>query len=300
MNLNPQRINQMISSHAENAHVLNPDITKDQHIFRTYMDRFLCRIFSDPEDSDWILKGGTGIIARVPTGRRTTDIDLYTSGYSLDSALEALKASAFIDLNDSFRFEYLKHQFKFERQLQPDVQLYNVTFQIFIAGKDKGPLNIDLAVGRSPIGNIELQNPEGRLNIKEFKTFPYRLFPLEHQIAEKVCAAMSSFGSHQSSREKDLVDLVVIASQKMVNGRDLRTALEHEIKHRGLHPISNFTVPTNWGRGYKRHLKTTPAAKSYPEIQDALALMDKFIDPAFKQGHSGLWDPILLEWQQNI
>lgn len=297
MSIDPQRINQMISSHAENAHALNPDISKNQYVYRTYMDRFLCRIFSNPEDSDWILKGGTGIIARVPTGRRTTDIDLYTSGYSLDSALEALMASASIDLDDSFRFQYIKHQLKFDRELQPDVQLYNVTFQILISGQDKGPLNIDLAVGGSPIGNIELQNPEGRLNIQEFITFPYRLFPLEHQIAEKVCAAMSSFGSNQSSREKDLVDLVVIATRKKVNGRDLRRALEHEIKHRGIDLISTFTVPANWGRGYKKHLKTTPAAKDYPEIQDALALMAKFIDPALKQGHSGLWDPLLLEWQ---
>ena len=37
-------------------------------------DRFLCRVFSDP-DGRFILKGGSGLLARIPDGRATRDID---------------------------------------------------------------------------------------------------------------------------------------------------------------------------------------------------------------------------------
>ena len=41
-------------------------------------DRFLCRVFSDP-DGRFILKGGSGLLARIPDGRATRDIDFATA-----------------------------------------------------------------------------------------------------------------------------------------------------------------------------------------------------------------------------
>ena len=40
-------------------------------------DRFLCRVFSDSE-SRFILKGGSGMLARVPNARATRDADFAT------------------------------------------------------------------------------------------------------------------------------------------------------------------------------------------------------------------------------
>lgn len=41
-------------------------------------DRFLCRVFSDP-DGRFILKGGSGLLVRIPDGRVTRDIDFATA-----------------------------------------------------------------------------------------------------------------------------------------------------------------------------------------------------------------------------
>lgn len=41
---------------------------------RALRDRFLCRVFSNP-DGRFILKGGSGLLARIPDGRVTRDID---------------------------------------------------------------------------------------------------------------------------------------------------------------------------------------------------------------------------------
>ncbi len=53
-------------------------------------DRFLCRIFSDP-DGRFILKGGSGLLARIPNGRATRDIDFATTPReSSESALATI------------------------------------------------------------------------------------------------------------------------------------------------------------------------------------------------------------------
>ena len=45
---------------------------------RALRDRFLCRVFSDP-DGRFILKGGSGLLVRIPDGRVTRDIDFATA-----------------------------------------------------------------------------------------------------------------------------------------------------------------------------------------------------------------------------
>lgn len=54
-------------------------------------DRFLCRVFADPAER-FILKGGSGLLARIPDARATRDIDFATtSRESSESALAALE-----------------------------------------------------------------------------------------------------------------------------------------------------------------------------------------------------------------
>ncbi len=47
-------------------------------------------------------------------------------------------------------------------------------------------------------------------------SYPYRLYPVANQIADKVCATLADYHGRPSSREKDLVDLVVIAVTQSV------------------------------------------------------------------------------------
>ena len=68
-------------------------------------DRFLCRVF-DGADGRFVLKGGSGLLARIPDARATKDIDFATSSRgSAETALRMLNALAARDLGDfcSFR-----------------------------------------------------------------------------------------------------------------------------------------------------------------------------------------------------
>ena len=49
----------------------------NRHLRAAYLDRVLCRVFSSSESSEWMLKGGTSMLARVPLTRTTKDLDLW-------------------------------------------------------------------------------------------------------------------------------------------------------------------------------------------------------------------------------
>jgi len=293
---NARSIQAVIAAAADGAIKKNQSLTKNQLIERAYMDRFLSRIFSDPEDTDWALKGGSGIIARVPLGRRTTDIDLFRIGYSIEDALIALRRLAEVDLGDHFNFVYEKHEELFEREQQPNISLFRVIFQIQIGRQDKSKLRVDLVVGAGPVGRIVEQHPVGRLEISDFESFPYRLYPVEQQVAEKVCATLALYRGQPSSREKDLVDLVIIATTQEVNGQDLHEALLAELVHRGMTDTRAFEIPPHWGRGYAKLAKETPACAGYPTVGTAFELIQEFLNPAFSPGHLGMWNPSELCW----
>lgn len=87
----------------------DPSTTIGDLIAQEYFRRFLSRIFSEAGDSGWVLKGGTGLLARVGSARATKDIDLFRADHSLDGALADLRRLAAIDLGDFFRFEYREH-----------------------------------------------------------------------------------------------------------------------------------------------------------------------------------------------
>ena len=65
-------------------------VTVTERIRQELFRRFLSRVFAGGEQSEWLLTGGTGVLARAPSARATKDIDLYRAGYTLDEALDDL------------------------------------------------------------------------------------------------------------------------------------------------------------------------------------------------------------------
>lgn len=73
-------------------------------------DRFLCRVFSDPENR-FILKGGSGMLARVPNARATRDADFATRrNESPDEIVNALDELLAADMGDFCHFELTRRE----------------------------------------------------------------------------------------------------------------------------------------------------------------------------------------------
>lgn len=287
-----------IKTAAQATFVVDSSVSVSERIRQAYFDRLLCRVFSEGPSSQWVLKGGTGMLARVPNARATMDIDLFVNGYTLDQALVRLRALASLDLSDYLRFEYLKHTESLAGDQQPYANGFRVTFQVFLGTKRLNDVSVDLVAGAGDLSRVETADPANRVSLPRLITHPYRLYPVERQVADKVCATLATYSSGASSRERDLVDLVVIANTQSIPANDLREAIRSEAQLRDLGHVTSFTIPSSWGRAYERTARTIPACSRHQAIDDARALMTDFITRILESDDlQGMWNPESLAWK---
>lgn len=163
--------------------------------------------------------------------------------------------------------------------------------------KRAGTLGIDLVVGPGVTSEVTTVEPANRLSLPRLISNPYRLFPVADQVADKVCATMTTFGSRASTREKDLVDLVVFAVTQDVDGIALGLAIATEVQRRKMEPISRFAVPSTWGASYAKLAKPIPYCADFPTVDLAAELVSGFVDPALDgTADDSTWSHQRLAW----
>ncbi|MCL2137587.1 MAG: nucleotidyl transferase AbiEii/AbiGii toxin family protein [Coriobacteriia bacterium] len=264
-----------------------------------YRSRLLARIFTNDTPS-FVLKGGAGILARIPDARRTRDIDLYASDdFEIDESINELVKLASLDLGDFYRFELVSvNRYQQEATYRKVIRL---GFRGSIGAKQISSIfNIDLVFGCVPTAPIEKRLP------KNLEGFPYSeveyyLYPLVDHIADKVCAIVEKHGSgYSSSRVKDLVDLCVIALNESVRLRMLARALLSETNLRDLYPLYEFTIPDEWSMNPQSAVKLLgdlSMPNEFRSLRGAFVLAKSFIDPALQNTTEELsWNPGSQEW----
>lgn len=270
-------------------------LTLGDQLLQARFDRFLSRVFAEGDRSGWLLKGGTGLLARVPEARRTQDVDLAASVAGLDAAVEDLRRRVDVDLGDHLRFVLASTKATGLGQTQPAVETRQVVFSCWAGAKKVGDVKVDIVVGPPPTGRVDVLDPSGRLELaRGLPTHPYRLFPLVDQVAEKVCATMSTAyaGGMASSRVKDLVDLVVIARTQTLELRPLQLAIATQRALSRIAPFDRLEIPAGWERPYRALAASTPPAAGTPDAAAASSLMDAFLTPALAIERA----PEDLEW----
>jgi len=285
-----------IKSAAKKAHQADRSRLVDDLIRQAYHDRFLSRVFSDGDASEWVLKGGSGMLARVPNARRTLDADLYQEGYDKERALADLRRLAEVDLGDFFTFTYREHHTILTDDLQPYADGYRVTFEATLGPKPVDAIKVDLSTHVGATQGVTVTEPANRLPLPRLMSNPYRLYPLPEQIADKVCATLADHNGRPSSREKDLVDLVIIALTQTVDADQTSAAIQHEARMRRIALPERFTLPTTWGAAYTKLARNTSAARH--TFDDAQALVSRFVDPVLAGTVAGAaWNLANLAWE---
>lgn len=293
----PGGVESAIKDAAKKAAAADRSLDVSKRIQLEYFNRFLSRVFSDGDGCEWVLKGGTGILARVPSTRATRDIDLYRQGSTITQALDELIRLASIDLGDHFRFEYAGHSASIVNDTQPYTDGYQVRLNIFIGLSAKGSIHVDLAVGAGMTGDVTTTAPATALDLPRLVSHQYRLYPVVDQIADKVCATMTEYNERPSSREKDLVDLVVVAATQDMDGTALRIAIATEARRRQMAALAHFGVPSSWRAGYAKLSRSVPYCADYRTIEVATALVTRMIDPALSGDADGkTWSHEALAW----
>jgi hypothetical protein len=172
------------------------------------------------------------MLARVPRSRTTKDVDLAAlQAPDPAEAERALAALAAADLGDYLTFRLIRSAPTGLGENQPGVATRRCVFACLDVdyGTQVDTVVVDVVVGPPPVGRPEVIEPANRLHLRRpLITFPYRLYPVADQIADKVCATVDTHypGGKPSSRVKDLVDLVVIAHTQTVHLDELQAAID--------------------------------------------------------------------------
>ena len=254
-------VEQAIKAAAINEHQRNPSRHVNDLIRQTHYDRFLCRVFSGDVSNEWVLKGGSAMLARIPSTRRTLDVDLVRSGFDKEQSLEELKHLAAIDLHDHFRFIFRCAITIGQGDNQPYVNGYRVSFRTLLGVKEYEPIHVDMTTPPCLAQEGEIREPANRLHIDRLQTVPYRLYPVESQCADKICAIMEIVGNQPSTRVKDLVDLVILVQTQPIDMHSLREGLRRECALRKIPFPFTFAIPKQWAQTSYRRLAAGTAAE---------------------------------------
>lgn len=258
-------------------------------------DRLLSRIFSTHADT-WVLKGGTGLLARLPSrARHTQDIDLYFQG-ELTAASEDLLAAAAIDLGDFFSFA-----------IEPRSELAGASrgkrFAVtaYIGARQFTQFGIDVVVASNMTGEPESMQNLSPIPIAGLLTADYRVYPIVDHIADKHAAMLDTYSDDRpSTRFRDLVDLVLIATTQRPRATDLRAAMTSEYAHRSLTAPAEVTLPSAaWHDGYAKAVAGLPVLQ-HRTADAALDVVKKMLDPVLAELASGVWDPEALAWRDDL
>jgi hypothetical protein len=123
-----------------------------------------------------------------------------------------------------------------------------------------------------------------------------RLYPVVDHVADKLCATETLYNGKPSGRDRDLVDLVVIAYTQTMGLAALRTAIRGERDKRGLPSRTEFEPPADWGPRWPKQAATTKLCADL-DFTQATALAAALLTPALADGpEDGSWDPVATVW----
>ena len=259
-------------------------------------DRFLCRVFADPAER-FILKGGSGLLARIPDARATRDIDFATtSRESSESALAALNSLVGRGMGDFLTFKLTKCEESLDENGYS--RLLKLRYATFLGHEEKDPILIDLSLDCETTLPPERIEPASRIAVKGIETSSYLAYPLPDQLADKLCAIMElQPGGWPSSRMKDLVDVVFYVANERFELRELSCAVHAECARRKMTVPERFAAPETWKKGFGAFARKNGLVE-HASFEAACKLASDFFNPALESSTDDLtWNPDSLAWR---
>ncbi|MDA3806140.1 nucleotidyl transferase AbiEii/AbiGii toxin family protein [Clavibacter tessellarius] len=264
---------------------------------RTYLvfDRFLGRVFARA-DPAFMLKGGTRMLAFIPAGRATVDIDLESGRMGLEAAVAHLAELVAVDIGDRLSFRLMR-RVDGDRGDQPALAVTSLRFEL-----DEVPglaIKVDLAVHERIGVSVIRAAPRFRVPLgKPVPVVDYAMISVEQQIADKAAAMMErnhAGGDGRSSRAKDLVDLALIAMHLPCDGLLLREATEQQIRERRLEPFLAVDASPEIQRGFARVARGLSGfGLGWREAEELVNMM---LAPALRGEAQGTWVPDDRAWR---
>jgi len=255
-------------------------------------DRFLARLVQ-AQPGQWVVKGGLALQLRMGQRARTTkDIDLLM----LDQQREVyprLREAGMLVLDDWFSFEVSHPALSATEDFGGDrYQLLSL-----LDGRRFEGFHLDVGIGDSLVEPVDYLQTPSLLAFAGFSPTRVPCYPITQQIAEKLHACTRTFQTGGSSRVKDYVDILLLASMGPIEGKRLREAMTATFAVRQTHPlpVEMPKPPSGWERPFQR-LAVEVQLEQRSILEGSVALQH-FLNPALNDNPIGLWDPISWRWQ---
>jgi hypothetical protein len=258
-------------------------------------DRLMARLMIVAPNR-WILKGAVALNYRKEAQFRTTkDLDIGRHDNE-EAATEDFIAVQSLDLKDYFTF--VIERTAGLNLMEDDVAVrYHVTAAI--AGRRFDDVTVDVGFG-DPINKDPemLRGPE-LLGFADITPAEVPALPLEQHIAEKLHAYTRTYGDgKQSSRVKDLIDLVMISAEFEFKAKRLLLSLRSVFDKRATHelPTAIPAPPGAWDKAYGRMANEVGLNQ---DMNDGYKQAQSFLDPVLskKVRDNAKWDPAQLVWK---
>jgi hypothetical protein len=255
-------------------------------------DRFIARLLNIGLQN-WVLKGGFALELRLWQRARTTkDMDLLIS---VDPKFinEILVKAAKSEIGDYFSFTINNPS-----AIETDT-FGGIRFEVlaFLDNRIFEQFHIDVGVQDVLIEPPEKVGIPPLLEFADIKPTEVPCYPIPQQIAEKYHALTRPFHSGDSSRVKDLIDILLMASIAPISCAKLRQSIKVTFEHRKSHPLPEKThsVSPTFIRSFS-NLADQVGLKQQT-LEDANKALDEFLSPVISGSSVKTWNPERWAWE---
>ncbi len=255
-------------------------------------DRFLARLV-ELAPAAWLLKGGLVLQLRLSQHARTTkDMDLLSLA-ARDEVPQILTRAALLDLQDWFSFAVRPDTAALPGPGHGGLRFFVTAL---VAGRTFESFHIDVGSGDPVIEPAEMLETPPFLAFAGIPPVKVPCYPLTQHLAEKVHAYVRPRATGESTRVKDLVDIILVAEHMTINGLALSTALRATFTAQGAGelPPGLPTPPLSWALTFRKLAEEVGLRCT--TLAEADRTARRFLDPVLSGVAYGVWVPERQTW----
>lgn len=255
-------------------------------------DRYLARL-AQAQPGAWLLKGGLALQLRLGDRARTTkDIDVLLT-LPLAQVQRALVGAALLDLGDWFTFAIRP-----ATDVLPGPGVGGLRFYVVarVDGRTFESFHVDVGTDDPVVEPAENLTAPPLLAFADIPPVTIPCYPLTQHLAEKVHAYVRPRKTGESTRVKDLVDIVLIAENMATYGPTLLIAIHATFAAHGEGepPLSVPAPPSNWAATFAK--LAAEVDLSCTTLAAAHEVARRFLEPALNGLAPGTWSPGEQAW----
>jgi Nucleotidyl transferase AbiEii toxin, Type IV TA system len=257
-------------------------------------DRFLARL-TKKESQAWMVKGGFALQLRLGNRARTTkDIDVAAaSRWTREQTAAHLRSAASLGLGDWFEFEIGESA---EAATGAPQHGFRFPVRCLLDGRQFENFHLDVGYGDPVLETPEVLTAPDLLGFAGIRPAKVRCYPLTTQVAEKLHTYTRTYASGQTSRARDLADILLAASLEPFDSATLKKAIDATFRARASHAVPQELPdpPARIAVSYRRLAREF--GLPWPTTEEAAQAAAQFLNPILKGDARGRWNPVEWRW----